>query len=108
MHILSHCTSSPSFFLLSHTSLFPPPTSHPPQSTNITVTLVPVNDNAPTVTSPHTPLTYDENDPGLIVLPNISVSDSDNTECNPTFLTAAQVMLETATSDIANEMLGVS
>ena len=86
----------------------PLPSSHPPQSTTINVTLVPVNDNAPTLTSPHTPLTYDENNPGLIVLPTISVSDIDNTKCNPTFLSAAQVMLETATSDIAYETLGVS
>ena len=85
-----------------------PPTSHPPQSTTITVTLVPANDNAPTLTSLTTPLTYVENSPGLLVLPSVSVSDTDDTECNPTSLSAAQIRLETLTNDSANETLTVS
>ena len=97
----------PNSFSPTPPSPLPPPTSHPPQNTTITVTVVPVNDNAPTLSSPTTPLTYDENNPGLIILPNISVSDIDNTECNPTHLSAAQVTLETATSDSTSETLGV-
>ena len=108
LDILFLCSSfSPFLLSLPHPSPLLPPTSHPPQNTTITVTLVPVNDNAPTLTSPPTPLTYDENNPGLIVLPNISVSDIDNTECNPTSLSVALVTLETATSDVPNETLGV-
>ena len=79
--------------------------SHPPQTLSylLNITLIPSNDNRPSLSIQNTTLVYFEN-AMLSIFSDISIEDRDET-CQNNILLAAQVMMETPANDNENEML---
>ena len=88
---------------LSHATL-----SHPVQnlSTPILVQIDPDNDNDPVVTVEMTETYYEENAPPQPVLPDISITDEDES-CENDQLSAAIVQVDTLTEDSPLDQLMV-
>ncbi len=80
---------------------------HPPQNTTLNVTLVPFNDNGPIISLGATEVNYIDSSPPVQVFPNLTISDFDNSICNPQLLVAAQVVVETNGADTNDENLEV-
>lgn len=92
-------------FIASTLLFFP---SHSPQSlpTPFNITLVPTNDNSPTLAAESTTFSYVEN-AVIHILPDVVIEDVDET-CQDKLLIAAQVTMETMADDNEYEQLNVS
>ena len=84
-----------------------PSHSRAPNSAQVSVILTPSNDNPPSLYATTTQVYHDETSPSSPVLPDITVSDVDYSDCNPVNLTAALVMLNTTADDNQYENLTV-
>ncbi len=74
---------------------------------NVTVNIIPFNDEFPSIGATTTVLYYTESQGYLEVLPDVEISDDDET-CRSDVITAAQVIVTTPTSDSALETLMVN
>ena len=72
----------------------------------IMVQIVPVNDNDPIVTMETIKTYYEENAPPQPVLPNITITDKDES-CENDQLSAAVVQVDTVTEDSSDDQLTV-
>ena len=82
--------------------------SHAPQNLTmpILVEIVPVNDNIPVVTVETSVTYYTENDEPRHIVPNITITDEDET-CQNDQLSMAIVQIETMTNDSNGDQLMV-
>lgn len=73
------------------------------------VTLIPDNDSGQTVTLSTMRVDFQETNPPLpvYILPDLTISDEDDSPCNPQLLRAAQVTVITSASDSSQDVLMV-